>query len=147
MLRRDFNSGVFLWILRNFQENLFWRASANGCVRTVVVINWKTSLMFIHRIEYMLSFKDLSYKIMCADIIKLWWRKYVLYEASFLSSHILDGFGQSLGLELAFFELLHKNFTYSLVNVKKSIFFELALMATTVKSLFTHNAKKLLKLK
>ena len=30
-LKRDSNTGVFLWILRNFLENLFWRTYANGC--------------------------------------------------------------------------------------------------------------------
>ena len=28
--KRDSNTGVFLRILRNFQEHLFWRTSANG---------------------------------------------------------------------------------------------------------------------
>ena len=58
----------------------------------VVNHNWKTVLMFIHRIEFILSFKDRSCKIMRADNIKLWWRKYVLNEASFHSSHVLGGF-------------------------------------------------------
>ena len=31
LLKRDYNSNVFIWILRNFQEHLFWRTSANGC--------------------------------------------------------------------------------------------------------------------
>ena len=26
-----FNVGIFLWILRKFQEDLFWRTSARGC--------------------------------------------------------------------------------------------------------------------
>ena len=30
-LKRDSSAGVFLWILRNFLEHLFWRTSANGC--------------------------------------------------------------------------------------------------------------------
>ena len=28
---RDSNTGVFLWVLRNFQERLFWRTSTNDC--------------------------------------------------------------------------------------------------------------------
>ena len=57
---------------------------------TVVINNWKTSLMFIHRIEYMLSFKDLSCKIMRADIIKLWWMKKIcsLWSVFFQYSYI-----------------------------------------------------------
>ena len=57
---------------------------------TVVINNWKTSLMFIHRIEYMLSFKDLSCKIMRADIIKLWWMKKIcsLWSVFFQQSYI-----------------------------------------------------------
>ena len=31
LLKRDSNIGVFLWILRNFSEQLFWRASVNDC--------------------------------------------------------------------------------------------------------------------
>ena len=31
LLKRDSKSVLFLWILRNFQENLFWRKSADGC--------------------------------------------------------------------------------------------------------------------
>ena len=30
LLKRDSNTGVFLWILQNFQEHLFWGISANG---------------------------------------------------------------------------------------------------------------------
>ena len=30
-LKRDSNTGNFLWILRNFLEQLFWRPSANDC--------------------------------------------------------------------------------------------------------------------
>ena len=31
LLKRGSNTSVFLWILRNFQEYLLWRTSANGC--------------------------------------------------------------------------------------------------------------------
>ena len=31
LLKRDSNTGVFLWIWRNFYKYLFWRTSANGC--------------------------------------------------------------------------------------------------------------------
>ena len=31
LLKGDSNTGVFLWILQNFWEELFWRTSANGC--------------------------------------------------------------------------------------------------------------------
>ena len=31
--KRDSNIGLFLWILQNFEEHLFWRISANGCFR------------------------------------------------------------------------------------------------------------------
>ena len=30
-IKRYSNTGVFLWNLRNFQENLFWRTSVNDC--------------------------------------------------------------------------------------------------------------------
>ena len=31
LLRRDSNTGFFLWNLWNFSEHLFWRTAANGC--------------------------------------------------------------------------------------------------------------------
>ena len=31
LLKRDPNTGVFLWVLQNFSEHLFWRTSANDC--------------------------------------------------------------------------------------------------------------------
>ena len=31
LLKRDSNTGVFLWILWNLSEHLFWRTSANSC--------------------------------------------------------------------------------------------------------------------
>ena len=33
LLKRDPNTGVFLWILRNSQEYLYWKTSSNGCFR------------------------------------------------------------------------------------------------------------------
>ena len=30
LLKRDFNTGVFLWILRNLQKHLLWRTSVNS---------------------------------------------------------------------------------------------------------------------
>ena len=47
--KRDSNTCIFLWILRNFEEHLFWRASANGCFRWrvhyYIVSNEKSSFM------------------------------------------------------------------------------------------------------
>ena len=31
LLKRDSNTAVFLWSLRNFQERLFWRKFVNDC--------------------------------------------------------------------------------------------------------------------
>ena len=31
LLKRDFNTGVFCWILRKFKERLFWWTSVNDC--------------------------------------------------------------------------------------------------------------------
>ena len=31
LLKRNSNTDIFLWILRNFQEHLIWKTSANGC--------------------------------------------------------------------------------------------------------------------
>ena len=32
LLKRDSNTGFFLWILPNFQKHLFWRTPVNGCL-------------------------------------------------------------------------------------------------------------------
>ena len=32
LLKRGSNAGVFFWLLWNFQEHLFWRTFANGCL-------------------------------------------------------------------------------------------------------------------
>ena len=44
LLRRDSNPGVFLWILRNFWEHLFWRIFANGCFCLFLYLYSRTSL-------------------------------------------------------------------------------------------------------
>ena len=31
LLKRESNTGVFLWVLGNFQEHLFWRTSTSSC--------------------------------------------------------------------------------------------------------------------
>ena len=31
LLKRDSNTGIFLWILKSFLEQLFWKTSANRC--------------------------------------------------------------------------------------------------------------------
>ena len=38
LLKRDSNTVVFLWILWNFPEHLFWRISENGCFSFVDVV-------------------------------------------------------------------------------------------------------------
>ena len=36
------NTGVFLWILRNFKKSPFWRKFANGCFQTNGSVFWCT---------------------------------------------------------------------------------------------------------
>ena len=48
LLKINSNTGVFLRILRNFQENLFWRTFANGCFWKVFLkINVSTGIGFL----------------------------------------------------------------------------------------------------
>ena len=72
----------FVLFFNSSASNIVPSASGRGC--SASYNNWKTSLMFIHRIQPILSFKDLSCKITCADNIKLWLRKYFLNEGSFI---------------------------------------------------------------
>ena len=82
------------------------------------------------------SFKDPSCKIMGADDIKLWWRKYVFNEASFLSSHAFGGFAQHVWFRTSVFWTSSQGlFTEFCKCLEKHTFFELLLMATTVKTL------------
>ena len=49
LLERGSNTGAaFLWILRNFKEHLFWRASANGCSCRPTPVNTQPKLN-LHR--------------------------------------------------------------------------------------------------
>ena len=59
-------------------------------------LRWTNRLGRLVRLGINTAIKGTSCKIMCADNIKLWWRKYVLNEASFLSSHVLGSFAQSV---------------------------------------------------
>ena len=87
------------------------------------------------------SFKDPSCKIMRTDDIKLWWRKYVFNEASFLSSHAFGGFAQHVWfrtsvLNHVWFRTSSQGlFTEFCKCLEKHTFFELLQMATTVKTL------------
>ena len=64
LLKRDSNTGVFLWILRNFQEHLFYKTSANdffwmeSCSRFFHKRNsqWTTSLKHFEVWESLDSF-------------------------------------------------------------------------------------------
>ena len=44
---RIFNTGVSLWILRNFSRRLLWRKSVNGCLWIILPLN----NIFIHLLE------------------------------------------------------------------------------------------------
>ena len=78
-------------------------------MNTVVNNNWKALLMFIHCIEFILSFNDLSCKIMHDEENMFLMNRLfsvVMYWMALLS--VFD-------LEPTFFELLH--FSQDLVNV------------------------------
>ena len=54
ILKRDSNTGVFLWILRNFYGHLFWRTSANGCFCLI-----RNYLTLIYNMIYQFSLRNL----------------------------------------------------------------------------------------
>ena len=43
LLKRDSNTGVFLWILRNFLKHLFWRTSVNYCFLFCLIESFRSS--------------------------------------------------------------------------------------------------------
>ena len=42
LLKRESNTVIFLWNLRNFEEHLFWRTSANDCF---CFVSWEKQLL------------------------------------------------------------------------------------------------------
>ena len=40
-LKRDSGTGVFLWILRNFQEHFFYRTPLDGCFWKIIYSKWQ----------------------------------------------------------------------------------------------------------
>ena len=50
LLKRDPDPGVFLWILQNFEEQLFWRWSANGYLwsSTKILIKFSINKNMLH---------------------------------------------------------------------------------------------------
>ena len=50
LLKRDFNTGAFLWILQNISENLFWKTSGSSCfwfLKIVAEDQWAATDHFI----------------------------------------------------------------------------------------------------
>ena len=71
LLKRDPNTGVFLWTLRNFYEHLCWSTSANDCfciseiqtIRKVIYIlakNFIFSFKIYKIFSYLISFENFS---------------------------------------------------------------------------------------
>ena len=46
LLKRDSKTGVFLWILQNFKEHIFWRTFANSCSFFILKISFRDFLFF-----------------------------------------------------------------------------------------------------
>ena len=65
-IKRDSNTGVFLWTLRNFKEHIFWRTSSNYCfcISKIQTRNYilPKNLIFNFRIH-----KIFSYLPSCLD--------------------------------------------------------------------------------
>ena len=94
LLKRDSNTGFFLWILRNFQEHLFWRTSVNHCL-------WSFKTATEHQFNQDLG----TYKFLGKKLI------HVKYKVSYVLNY------------LKFFEAGHKNNsrTHSLQQKKKAV--------------------------
>ena len=65
LIKRDSNTRLFLWILQDFSENLFWKTSANNCfyelLLTFCIFKNSTSLFcyyFLDLLDYYLWIKN-----------------------------------------------------------------------------------------
>ena len=82
-IKRDFNTGVFLWTLWNFQERLFWSTSANDffCISEIqnandaiyipgenFILNFRIYKIF----SYLLSFANFSSVEFVFDFAFFW---------------------------------------------------------------------------
>ena len=65
LLKGDFNTGVFLWILWNFIEHLFWRTSANRCFcqHSLFTVPLLTVLPYVFCRAFKLSTSRIQLKI------------------------------------------------------------------------------------
>ena len=86
LLKRYFNTGVFLWILRNFEKCLSWRKSVNGCFW---IISSQFFDSFIWRCSYK-CFSTFAIKHLCQSVFfnKHCCRPWVVYLYSKRSSSI-----------------------------------------------------------
>ena len=68
MLKRDYNTDVFLWTLQNFKEHLFWRTTSNDCfcIYEIQITNYILPENFIFNFRiykifyYLLKFLNFS---------------------------------------------------------------------------------------
>ena len=78
LLKRDYKTGVFLWIFRKFQKHVFWRTSANSCFRicnmiVVITLEWcihrlPNLLRWVMTLIYFGAFSHLNRRCRCIDI-------------------------------------------------------------------------------
>ena len=57
LLKRDSNTGVFLWILRNFLKHLFWRTSVNYCFLFCFIESFRSG----HFVRFWIVLKHMSF--------------------------------------------------------------------------------------
>ena len=70
-LKSDSDTDVFLWILRNFLENLFWRTSADDCF-CIPRMNETVSIVTNQILSYIIVSQYLAWKVPSLQYFEFW---------------------------------------------------------------------------
>ena len=93
-LKRDFGTDVFLWILWNFQEQLFYRTPLGDCFwpilfKIIVPKNMSTFTGNMYRPEELqLNWKESPKQLFCSKHCKVFKNKFITEQFRWLLLHI-----------------------------------------------------------
>ena len=78
-IKKDSNTGFFMWNLRNFQEHLFWRTSANGCFCLQFLCNMVSRYVWIHNFHYVHTCVITDATFSGMQLLISWWVNKLVY--------------------------------------------------------------------
>ena len=121
ILKRDSNTSVSLWILQNFQEHLFWRASASVYICSVCVV---TSIGFVLLVFSIFPLRNFLFlNVTYAKILAKYEIFVIFYFVTFSSANILHSSCQFPRTTERFEDELFIHTTFSfLINLETGAF-------------------------